>query len=112
LSPEHWHALADALLRLELELRSLGLWSAARPAAEQLNSQAPFCVDSLDFEQWLQWVFIPRLAELINQQGQLPAECNILPMAEEVFAPLGRRRQLLLAAVAEVDRLASQLSQR
>ncbi len=112
MSLEQWHALADTLLRLELELRALGLWSAVPPTPEQLNSQAPFCVDSLDFEQWLQWVFVPRLAVLVNQRAQLPAECNILPMAEEAFAPLGRRRQPLLAAVAEADRLVSQLSHR
>lgn len=112
MSPQQWHALADALLRLEQGLRAQGLWSDRRPAAERLNSQTPFCVDTLDFEQWLQWVFIPRLALLINQQGRLPAECNILPMAQEALAPLGRRAQPLLESVAEVDRLASLLVHR
>ncbi|MEH6493299.1 YqcC family protein [Halopseudomonas sp.] len=112
MSSQQWHALADALLRLELGLRALGLWSDTRPAAERLNSPAPFCVDTLTFEQWLQWVFIPRLALLINQQGRLPAACNIMPMAQEALAPLGRRGQPLLGTVAEVDRLASLLVHR
>lgn len=106
---QQWHALADALLALETELRDLGLWSGERPELAQLNSLAPFCVDTLGFEQWLQWVFIPRMVVMVNQQNSLPAECNVHPMAEEVFSHLGRRKQGLLMTIKEVDRLASLL---
>lgn len=105
-----WHALADALLMLESELRSLGLWSSVSPEAADLRSAAPFYVDTLDFEQWLQWVFIPRMVAIVNQQDSLQADCNIRPMAEEAFRHLGRRQLGLLSAIGEVDRLASLLT--
>ena len=109
--PDQWAALADALLALESELRSLGLWSEVRPEPVRLSSTTPFCVDTLDFEQWLQWVFIPRMVTVINQQASLPAKCEIQPVAEVAFAPFGRSKLALLLVIAEVDRLTSLLAQ-
>lgn len=105
-----WHALADTLLELERELRALSLWSAQAPSAAALTSQQPFCVDTLDFEMWLQWIFIPRMASIIENDGPMPAGCNILPMGEEAFAPLGRRGHELLAILARIDQLAVRLA--
>ena len=47
----------DALNALELGLRDLGLWSDARPEPEALASTMPFCYDTLELEQWLQFIF-------------------------------------------------------
>ena len=49
--------IVDALNALELGLRELGLWSDARPKAEHLASTMPFCYDTLELEQWLQFIF-------------------------------------------------------
>ena len=101
--------MADALLELECELRALGLWSPQVPSAADLSSQEPFCLDTLDFEQWLQWVFIPRMVAIIEAGGSMPPGCNIQPMAEETFAHLGRRRHELLSVLGCIDRLAAVL---
>jgi uncharacterized protein YqcC (DUF446 family) len=74
--------LALILTRIEVELRRLGLWSALPPPAAALQSTLPFCFDTLAFEQWLQWVFLPRFWALLQQDGPLPARCGIAPMAE------------------------------
>ncbi|MEH6566754.1 MAG: YqcC family protein [Halopseudomonas sp.] len=94
---------------LESELRSLGLWSTHPPEPARLDSSAPFCVDTLLFEQWLQWLFIPRMAAVLDQQAGLLAKPRLLPMAEQAFVHLGRRRHSLLSAVAQIDRLAAAL---
>ena len=107
---QQWHALADALLELERELRALGLWSPQTPPLGALSSQEPFCLDTLDFEQWLQWVFIPRMAAIIEAGGRMPPGCNIQPMAEESFAHLGRRGHDLRSILGRIDRLASLLA--
>lgn len=108
----HWHGLADALLDLEQELRALGLWAALPPPPVALASREPFCIDTLAFEGWLQWVFIPRMAQVIEAGGAVPAGCNIQPMGEEVFAHLGHRADGLLAILGRVDRAAQQLAAR
>ncbi|MDX5372266.1 MAG: YqcC family protein [Pseudomonadaceae bacterium] len=98
-------ALADQLLLIERELRLLGMWSAEAPTAEALASRQPFCVDTLDFEAWLQWVFLPRMKVLLESSGPLPAASGIRPMAEERYK--GREREVvtLLLVLGEFDQL-------
>lgn len=98
-------ALADQLLLIERELRRLGWWSSAAPALERLSSVEPFCVDTLAFEEWLQWVFLPRMKQIIERQAPLPTSCAILPMAEVAWAQQGERGVVLLRLLGEFDRL-------
>jgi uncharacterized protein YqcC (DUF446 family) len=83
--PSRQRRLALILTRIEAELRRLGLWSAVPPATAALQSTLPFCFDTLAFEQWLQWVFLPRFWTLLEQDGPLPERCGIAPMAEVWF---------------------------
>lgn len=98
-------ALADQLLQVERELRMLGLWAAEPPSAEALASQQPFCVDTLDFEAWLQWIFLPRMKQLLDAGGPLPTASGIRPMAEECFSGRETEMRALLAALEDFDRL-------
>lgn len=109
---QHWHSLADALLDLEQELRILELWAALPPSAAALASREPFCVDTLPFEGWLQWVFIPRMGQIIEAGGGLPAGCNIRPMGEEAFAHLGGRAVGLVEILGRIDHAAGRLAER
>ncbi len=76
------YALADQLLLIERELRALGWWSESRPAPEALASPEPFCVDTLALEQWLQWIFLPRMKLILESDSALPQASGILAMAE------------------------------
>lgn len=105
-----WSELADAVLDLERELRGLGLWAQHPPAAELLASQQPFCVDTLGFEQWLQWIFVPRMTAIIQHGRSLPGAFSIAPMGEETLAWMGRRRYTLVAILTRIDGLAAKLS--
>lgn len=107
---QQWHVLAQALLLLEQELRKQGLWSVHPPSPAAMASQEPFCVDTLAFEGWLQWIFIPRMAEIIQRGGVLPARCDIHSMGEEAFAHLGRRGAGLLTTLGNIDRAVEQLA--
>ena len=91
------------LQALETALRESGLWSHQPPAADALLSVQPFCVDTLNFSQWLQFVFVPRMAYLLEHQLPLPGSCNISPMAEEALSglPVGE----LLRVLREIDTL-------
>ncbi len=66
-------------------LQSLELWSERAPSAEALASQEPFCVDTLSFAEWLQFIFIERMAIMVEQQLPLPTNCGLAPMGEEAF---------------------------
>ena len=72
---------SDLLFELEAILKAAGLWSAVTPSQEALASQQPFACDTLDFEQWLQFIFIPRLQALLDS-NTVPPPMQVQPMAE------------------------------
>lgn len=94
--------LSGLLQSLESELRSQGRWDATPPPPHALQSREPFAVDSLSFDQWLQWILLPRMHDLLVRQLPLPTDCAIQPMAEEVYGvddPGGARIVLLIGRI-------------
>ncbi len=81
MSPDY-QKLSEHLQQLENKLRECQLWSSNMPDATAFNSTAPFCYDSMPFEQWLQWVFIPALDGLIKNKAAYPENCATAPMGE------------------------------
>lgn len=102
---ERLPALADQLLLIERELRLMGVWATTPPDAQALASCEPFCVDTLDFDQWLQWIFLPRMKRIIEDGEALPASSGILVMAQMVYGERGVRTAGLLQALEHFDRL-------
>ena len=97
--------VADQLLLIERELRQLGWWQNEAPSAEALASHAPFCIDTLAFEQWLQWVFLPRMKALLENARPLPTVSGIREMAEMTYREQAQRVRGLLDLLGELDRL-------
>jgi uncharacterized protein YqcC (DUF446 family) len=101
-------ALAEHLLLIERELRVQGWWREEAPADEALGSVEPFCVDTLDFDQWLQWIFLPRMKLILEQDHPLPNASGILAMAEMVYAIQPDKSRSLRALLARFDELITQ----
>jgi uncharacterized protein YqcC (DUF446 family) len=97
--------LAEQLRLIEAELRQLGWWTLTPPTEAALASVEPFAVDSMDFEQWLQWLFLPRMQQLLESGSPLPSACAIQPMAEMVLAERANQGRALLQVLGEFDRL-------
>ncbi len=104
---EQYQEAADILLRVEAELRRLGLWQSKPPSAEALASELPFCCDTLDFHQWLQFVLIERMKALIEAGHPLPSQSGIAPLAEEWFAGTDTDSRQLVRLLEELDNLLS-----
>ncbi|GAA5190536.1 YqcC family protein [Ferrimonas gelatinilytica] len=102
-----YHAVADQLLVLERLMREAELWQAAPPDAAALASPLPFCVDTLRFEQWLQFLFVPRMRLLVAERRSLPTAIALKPMAEEAFRN-HPQCQLLIAHLGRLDLCLSQ----
>ncbi len=76
--------IADVLLEVEADLRRHGKWDECKPDDRYLSSSSsPFCLDMLKFEQWLQWIFLPRMKDTLEQTKPLPAQSAIFEYAEE-----------------------------
>lgn len=99
--------LKDLLAALQSELEALALWQAELPSAAQLASTQPFCVDTLRFEQWLQFIFIPRISAMMDALQPLPSQISLCPMAEESFKNHGEKAAKLINTIADIDELLS-----
>ena len=95
--------LAALLLDVEQHLRDAGLWQAEQPADGYLTSEQPFALDHLSLVQWLQFVFIPRLQELLASGESLPDSCAIAPMAEQYCRQMGIQAASLIALLRLID---------
>lgn len=108
----HILSLADQLLLIERELRRLGMWTVQAPSASALASTQPFCIDTLPLEQWLQWIFLPRMKLILESADALPRVSGILPMAELAYQGRGPSVAGLLQAIESFDRLITEVSER
>ena len=100
--------VAAVLIDIEAHLRQLGLWDKIPPSTDALASDQPFCVDTLTLPQWLQFIFVPTMYAMVEQQQSLPGRCGIAPMAEEFFKGSELATDELEAALAGMDRLLSE----
>lgn len=97
--------IAEVLIDIEAHLRQLGQWDNVPPSAAALASEEPFCVDTLTLPQWLQFIFLPALYRLMEQDKTLPGRSGIAPMAQEYFRGTGLRSAELEAALQRIDDL-------
>lgn len=99
--------IADHLLLIERELRAQGWWSDEAPSAQALASTSPFALDTMSFDQWLQWIFLPRMKEILEQGLALPNASGILVMAETVYVDRPEESRQLRKLLDEFDQLIS-----
>lgn len=93
---------------LESELRRQGLWQESKPSDAALNSTAPFAIDSLTFVQWLQFIFIEKMANLLQFSQPLPNAISVLPMAEEYFKSHAVKCAEITDIIGRIDLLISE----
>ena len=99
--------VAEVLIDIEAQLRQLGQWDKIPPSNEALASTEPFCVDTLTLPQWLQFVFLPTIYRMLEEDQPLPQRCGIAPMAEEFFRGSGLGIGSLVEALLQIDELLS-----
>ncbi len=97
--------IADVLLEVEANLRTSGKWEQEPPDSRDLSSIQPFCIDTLSFEQWLQWIFLPRMKGIIEQQKPLPAKSGIYVYAHESLRNSDVATSCLLKLIKRFDDL-------
>lgn len=100
--------ISELLLELERALRELDLWESRQFAPHELVSQMPFAVDILTFPQWLQFIFIVKMNQLLEQGMALPSVSGMEPMAQEYFKQASIDGGQVETILARIDRLLSE----
>ncbi len=80
---------------IEAEMRRIGLWSEEPPSKESFNYALPYAKDSMAFSQWLQFVFLPQVREIVGNYEQLPKSSEIAPAARQQLAGWDKSAHLL-----------------
>lgn len=75
-------ALAD---RISAELRRRGRWSSEPLDPARLVDMGAFGMNTLAAEEWIQFVLVPRVRELVAARGELPRESQISAWAARQF---------------------------
>ena len=101
---DRYHQTQQLLERLESVMREAGIWESQSPGAAALASTEPFAIDTLSCNQWLQWIFIPRMKKLVAQKAALPAQFEISPYVEEAMKDQ-QGSMAVLAVTRELDHL-------
>ena len=97
--------MAAVVADIAAEMRRSALWESDAPSARRLASSQPFCFDTLQFHQWLQWQFLPRMTEILDGGHALPDSSAILPYAEEFLPSQLEDPQRLLFLLRTFDEL-------
>ncbi|KLU15811.1 MULTISPECIES: YqcC family protein [Xenorhabdus] len=90
---------------IEATMKMVGVWQNYPPKPEAFDSTEPFSIDTMSAEEWLQWVLIPRMRALIEQDASLPTAFSIAPYFEEAFKEDAARFLPLLEHLRALDNL-------
>ena len=102
------HRIADVLLEVDAVLRTHDKWGESQPNVSVFTSKQPFCImDTLSFEQWLQWVFLRRMKHTLEHSKPLPAKSGIYVYAEECLRKNDPSTTNLLTLIKRFDDLIS-----
>ena len=91
---------------MEVQLKHKGLWSGRSVSDDALRSQIPFAADTMAFEQWLQFIYLPQLRDIIQKHHALPVAMQVAPAAE-VYIP---EQNTIIGVLRLLDSLAAEQS--
>ncbi len=99
--------ILKTLETLEQELRALALWGGpdGRPPEAAFGSTMPFCLDTMAFHQWLEYVLIAEIRKLAVDKKELPNAVLTHTMAQEVYKGSWSRYRSLIALLKKLDSL-------
>jgi uncharacterized protein YqcC (DUF446 family) len=88
---------------LEAEMQRIGFWQNEPLAPEQLNFCRAFGADTMAFSQWLQFVFVPRVRQIVEARGAFPAQSFVGAQAIREFDGMDEEGELA-RLLCEFDR--------
>ena len=70
---------------IEAEMKRAGLWQEEPLEPGQLQFSRAFGGDTMAFHQWLQFVFVPRVREIVATRGTFPSQSQVAVQAIREF---------------------------
>jgi uncharacterized protein YqcC (DUF446 family) len=102
--------LAESVKRIiseiELEMKRIGDWRAEPLPEKAFQFHQAFAMDTMTFTQWLQFVFIPRIHQILDGNGVFPTSSMVATQAIREFDG-DERASKLVNLLIEFDQLFS-----
>lgn len=102
--PPEVSAVLKMINEIEAEMKKNGFWQDGPPTEEQYMFRQAFGADTMTFPQWLQFVLVPRVHQIIGEKGSFPNSSMVAAQAAVVFADNEKARDLV-KLLAEFDAL-------
>ena len=74
---DYYRQAASYADRIERELRDMNAWQSEPLPDEAYESETAFFADTMTLYQWLQFVLLPRVREIIELRGEFPGESSV-----------------------------------
>jgi uncharacterized protein YqcC (DUF446 family) len=70
---------------IEAEMKRIGYWSANPLPEEAYDFHEAFAMDTMAFPQWLQFILVPRVRQIIEEEGAFPPKSMVGAQAVREF---------------------------
>ena len=90
---------------IEIEMKRIGMWQDEPLKPEQYDFRSAFGADTMAFEQWLEFIFIPHVRDMIVTREPFPSESNVAAQALREFDTSGFDTARLQQLLQEFDDL-------
>jgi uncharacterized protein YqcC (DUF446 family) len=104
LPPESLREVETKVGAIVGEMKKARLWQDQPLAPEQYNFTRAFAMDTMSYNQWLQFVFVPRVTELLRTSGEFPSSSSAGTQAIREFDGWPEA-QGLVTLLCEFDRI-------
>lgn len=84
-SPDLHSQVAKAISEIEAEMKDIGYWAATPLPPEAYDFHEAFAMDTMAFSQWLQFVFVPRVNQIIEDREEFPSVSMVAVQAMREF---------------------------
>jgi uncharacterized protein YqcC (DUF446 family) len=99
--------IAIKVIEIEMELKSLHRWQPTPLPEEAFTDMGAFGANTMTFEQWIQFILIPRIHEIIVERGDFPSGSMLAAYAVRYFDGDGESDRLQ-QHLRELDDLVNQ----
>ena len=70
---------------IEAAMKRIGYWQSEPLDPDQYDFERAFAMDTMVFSQWLQFIFIPRVKEIVATAGEFPPRSMVGAQAVREF---------------------------
>lgn len=102
-----YEKLLQKVNEIEEEMKRIKFWSDTMIQINPKDCTEAFCADKLTFEQWLQFVFIPNIRQIISEKGKLPddGQLGLKAMREYSYMSVEPKSSNLVNLLRAFDQL-------